>query len=136
MFLFINTLQTRKITLALFSNPKKIYWYEKEERGMERENVLGLLEKALIERNKKSQDLKGIVVVNGPGSFVGIRIALSVANALGWALSIPVCGVSFSPGQSNESLIKKAWPQIARRKKFKIVFPFYGQGPNITIVEK
>jgi tRNA A37 threonylcarbamoyladenosine modification protein TsaB len=136
MFLFINTLQTKKITLALFSNPKKIHWFEKEEKGVERENVLEVLEKSLIEQKKKATDLRGIVVVNGPGSFVGIRIALSVANALGWALSIPVCGVSFFPGQSNESLIKKSWSQIARRKKFKIVSPFYGQSPNITIVKK
>jgi len=136
MFLYINTLQTRKITLALFFNPQKIYWFEKKEEGRERENVLEILEKALVRQNKKASDLRGIVVVNGPGSFVGIRIALSVANTLGWALSIPVCGVSFFPGQSNESLIKKGWPQIVRRKKFKMVFPFYGQGPNITIVKK
>lgn len=34
--------------------------------------------------------LEGIEVETGPGSFTGIRVGASVANALGFALGIPV----------------------------------------------
>ncbi|HBQ51259.1 TPA: hypothetical protein DD690_04750 [Candidatus Daviesbacteria bacterium] len=34
--------------------------------------------------------LKAIEVETGPGSFTGLRVGVSVANALGFALNIPV----------------------------------------------
>jgi len=36
--------------------------------------------------------LTGIEVETGPGSFTGLRVGVSVANALGFALGIPVNG--------------------------------------------
>ncbi len=38
------------------------------------------------------QPLEGIEVETGPGSFTGIRVGVSVANALGFSLGIPVNG--------------------------------------------
>jgi tRNA threonylcarbamoyladenosine biosynthesis protein TsaB len=35
-------------------------------------------------------DIHGIVIFQGPGSYTGLRIGFSVANALGYALQIPV----------------------------------------------
>lgn len=39
-------------------------------------------------------DVQAIVVVNGPGTFTGIRIGLSAARAFGFALGVPIYGVS------------------------------------------
>ncbi|HEV7666041.1 MAG TPA: tRNA (adenosine(37)-N6)-threonylcarbamoyltransferase complex dimerization subunit type 1 TsaB, partial [Chloroflexota bacterium] len=39
-------------------------------------------------------DLTGLVVARGPGSFTGVRVALSVAKGIATGLSIPVWGVS------------------------------------------
>lgn len=36
--------------------------------------------------------LKGIEVETGPGSFTGLRVGVSVANALAYSLGIPVNG--------------------------------------------
>lgn len=38
------------------------------------------------------KELEGIEVETGPGSFTGLRVGVSVANALGFALGIPVNG--------------------------------------------
>src|SRR5579875_3211990 len=36
---------------------------------------------------------EGIVVYGGPGSFTGLRIGISVANALAYSLDIPIVAV-------------------------------------------
>lgn len=48
----------------------------------------------LSAQNLTVADLAAIVIVNGPGSFTGIRIGVSSAKGLADALSIPVLAVS------------------------------------------
>src|SRR5690625_4937033 len=38
--------------------------------------------------------LDKIVVAKGPGSYTGVRIGVTTAKSLAWALSIPVVGIS------------------------------------------
>ncbi|MBI4497338.1 MAG: tRNA (adenosine(37)-N6)-threonylcarbamoyltransferase complex dimerization subunit type 1 TsaB [Chloroflexi bacterium] len=42
----------------------------------------------------KPEDLAGVVVAIGPGSFNGLRVGLSVAKGLALALEVPLVGVS------------------------------------------
>jgi len=40
------------------------------------------------------KDLDGLIVTNGPGSFNGLRVGVSTAKGLAFALGIPVVGIS------------------------------------------
>src|SRR5690349_21080757 len=44
----------------------------------------------LSSQGKKISDLQGIVCFAGPGSFTGLRIGLTVANTLAYALEVPI----------------------------------------------
>ncbi len=46
------------------------------------------------ELNLEPNELKEIVVAEGPGSYTGIRIGVTVGKSLAWALDIPIIGVS------------------------------------------
>ncbi len=42
------------------------------------------------ENNIKPNDITNIVVINGPGSFTGIRIGITIAKVFAWSLNIPI----------------------------------------------
>lgn len=52
--------------------------------------VLPLFDKLLKKNNLKMSDISAIEVNTGPGSFTGIRVGISIANALAFALGISV----------------------------------------------
>lgn len=42
----------------------------------------------------KAKDINKIIVVNGPGSFTGIRIGITIAKVYAWSLNIPITTIS------------------------------------------
>jgi len=56
--------------------------------------VLVEVEAALGRVARTPQQLTGLVVAHGPGSFTGVRVALSVALGMSAGLSLPLWGVS------------------------------------------
>lgn len=52
------------------------------------------LRELLDSSSKLASDLNGIVCYKGPGSFTGLRIGLSVANALAYSYKIPIVAVN------------------------------------------
>jgi len=56
------------------------------------QQLLGLIEKTLKKQKKDLKEVKQIEVNLGPGSFTGLRVGIAVANALGWALKVPING--------------------------------------------
>src|SRR5580704_12696764 len=56
------------------------------------DQLLAKLEEFLKGHKCTWQDLEGIVIFSGPGSFTSLRIGHAVANALADSLGIPVVG--------------------------------------------
>ena len=63
------------------------------ERG-HAEALLPLVERVMAKVEGGFASLDRIAVTVGPGSFTGIRVAISAARSFGVALDIPVVGVS------------------------------------------
>lgn len=139
MYLFINNLSDEcKTFLALVKDMSlaNLTWlYTAKDHGKS-ENILKGLERLLKKAGITVADLKGVIVVKGAGSFVGIRVALSITNTIAWANNIPAAGIKLSlsviPHRGNEANIKKGLEKIKKAKKGEPVRAFYGKEPHIT----
>jgi tRNA threonylcarbamoyl adenosine modification protein YeaZ len=87
MKLLIDTSDSQKTIVGLDG---KIL--EKESGPDKSQQVLSLIDKILKENRKILRDITEIEVNLGPGSFTGLKIGAAVANALGFALDVPVNG--------------------------------------------
>lgn len=56
------------------------------------QDVFGFLLSCLAQEGLSRADITAIEVNPGPGSFTGTRIGVTIANALGFALGLPVNG--------------------------------------------
>lgn len=129
MYLFINNLR-QKTTILGLKQRKEVFWRNYSNRN---EKIILSIDDFLKKQGKTLKEMKGIVAVNGPGSFSGIRSALSVSNALAWVLKIPVIGINLAPGAEDKDLFKKGIKELLKKKKRKPATPFYGKEPNITL---
>ena len=91
MILFIDT-HDSLITIAL-KTESKLYIKTKESEYSHSIYVMPMIEEIFDENKLDVKDLKQIIVVNGPGSFTGIRIGLSIAKTIAYALNIKINSV-------------------------------------------
>jgi tRNA threonylcarbamoyladenosine biosynthesis protein TsaB len=104
-------------------------WRYDDQWQADRELAKGLLGylKSQLEKNGKTwTDISAIGVFQGPGSFTGLRIGLSVLNTIADSEAIPIVGAQGDTWQT-EVLAK-----LSRGENEKIVLPFYGSEANIT----
>jgi tRNA threonylcarbamoyladenosine biosynthesis protein TsaB len=88
------------------------------------------IEALLKGQNLDWQDIEGIAVFKGPGSFTGLRIGLTVANALALGLSVPVIA------KSGDAWLTEAISALQHGEDEKVVIPEYGGEANITQPKK
>ena len=56
--------------------------------------LMPLIDSMLKNAGLTAKDMDMIAAAAGPGSFTGLRIGVSAAKGLAWALELPCCGVS------------------------------------------
>lgn len=92
--------------------------------------LLGFIDQTLAEHNLKFDDVGGLAVMKGPGSFTGLRIGITVMNTLASSLSVPIV-----------SAVGKDWHEQSLQRlndgqNEQLVMPLYGAEANITTPRK
>jgi len=83
--------------------------------------------------NKSSifySDIGGIAIFKGPGSFTGLRIGMSVANALAFAQSIPIVA------RGGQDWLDQSIKDLRTGQNDKISTPEYGAPARVTKPKK
>lgn len=92
--------------------------------------LLGYIQERLQARGKTFTDITGIGVYQGPGSFTGLRIGLTVLNTIADSEQLPIVGVQGDGWQ------ERAIERLQAGENDKLVMPFYGSEAHITTPRK
>lgn len=92
--------------------------------------LLAFIHEQLVSRGLEWKDITGIGAFEGPGSFTGLRIGLTVMNTLADSLQIPIVG---GRGDDWKADVKT---RLESGENDRIVLPYYGSEANITTPRK
>ncbi len=85
---------TFNASLSVLKNFSVIAQIKDASKTTHSTRILTLTEKVLHQAKIRLSDISGISVCTGPGSFTGVRIGLSFAKGLAYALQIKMAGVT------------------------------------------
>jgi tRNA threonylcarbamoyladenosine biosynthesis protein TsaB len=127
--MLILTIRTDKpeAEIGLFNDEKKLAYSTWQAHRQLAETIHSKIKELLDSQSRLLNDLGGIVAFKGPGSFTGLRIGLSAANALAYGLHIPIVSVT------GTDWLKKGNQAIKQGKDEQIALPKYGSPPHITL---
>jgi len=102
---------------------KKIEWHAHRALATTIHHQINSL---LTEQQISLDAVEGLLVYEGPGSFTGLRIGMSVANALRYSLTIPI------QTAHGDDWLEKGVSKLLSGAQQEIALPRYGAGANIT----
>ena len=84
--LFIDS-SRKKLSVALASDNKLVRLSNVESHFKHSNFLMNEIKKILDSSNMDIKNIDNIVILNGPGSFTGIRVGVTVAKTLAWTLN-------------------------------------------------
>lgn len=115
MILFLDT-HDSIITVAV-KNKDNLYIKTQQSEYSHSIYTMPMIEEIFKENNLNIKDLKKIIVINGPGSFTGIRIGLSIAKTMAYALNLEINTLSSLTAYLISSTLKENKKAIIKDNK-------------------
>lgn len=107
-------------------------WHDHEwdaGRGLAK-GLLGNLQEVLSEYRETLSTVSGLIAFQGPGSYTGLRIGLTVLNTIASAQHIPIVGATGDDWRDD------GLARIKSGADDQLVMPEYGGEPHITTPRK
>lgn len=131
--LYIDT-SSSYLYVGIVADEKLLCEIKKEFGHNLSEEALPEIAQLFTKSNLNASDIDKIIVVNGPGSFTGIRIGITIAKVFAWSLNIPITTISSLEAMmlsSNSSKVRV--PMINARRTY--VFAAAYNSDNHAIIE-
>jgi tRNA threonylcarbamoyladenosine biosynthesis protein TsaB len=130
--MIILTLRTDKpeAELGLYDDTKQLAYEIWQAHRQLAETLHKKIEALLHDHHKDWKDLAGIVCFQGPGSFTGLRIGLTVANALAYSYNLPIVATQ------DPAWLEAGVEQLLQGTNDTQAVPYYGADAHITPSKK
>ena len=90
--LFIDT--ANSFIISIVKDNRILFYHSDISNSETSSKVMPILDEAFSKTNLKPTDINKIYVVNGPGSFTGIRVGVTIAKTMSYLLNIPLISLS------------------------------------------
>lgn len=92
---------TASCSVALARDGKTLAWRELNERNAHASSVTPFIDQVMKEAGLPLSALHAVAVSKGPGSYTGLRIGVSTAKGLCYALDIPLIAINTLTAMAN-----------------------------------
>lgn len=126
--MIVLTIRTDKpqAEIGIYDDDKKLD-YTSWQAHRELSKTVHVKIKSLLKAQKLGwEDIEGIVLYKGPGSFTGLRIGFSVGNTLAYANSAPVVSTT------GHKWVEDGLKRLKNGQDEKVAAPDYGAPPKTT----
>jgi tRNA threonylcarbamoyladenosine biosynthesis protein TsaB len=126
--MIILTIRTDKTEaeMGLYDNERQIAYEEWQAHRQLAETIHLKIKEILNKSSLSLEDIQGVVCFKGPGSFTGLRIGLTVGNALVYALKIPIVA------RQDLNWLENGIKDLLAGKNDKVALPEYGSEAKTT----
>lgn len=90
------------------------------------EELPGMIEEALSSLGLGFDDVSGVIGFRGPGSYTGLRIGITVINAIADQVNAPIVGTT------GDNWLEDGLVRLRSGENDRIILPEYGGEANIT----
>lgn len=93
MYLLIDT-SLKYPTVSIVEDDKILYLFHEEIDSDMSSKIMPIIDEGFKSINKSIDDIDKLFVINGPGSFTGIRIGVTIGKTIAWALKKDIVTIS------------------------------------------
>lgn len=130
MLILIMRTDKPEAELGLYEDGQQLAYIKWQAHRELAETIHKKMNDLLNKSSKSLEDIDRIVAYKGPGSFTGLRIGLSVANALGYSLNVPIVATN------GDDWIERGIKKLGTGNNNKIALPAYGSPAHTTTPRK
>jgi len=131
---------TRSCSVALAENGILLAKKEKNEANIHAQSITLFIEELMQSCGKEFTDLSAVAVSMGPGSYTGLRIGVSAAKGLCYALDIPLIAVStlaaMASAKQNQTHSNTLLCPMIDARRMEVYMALFDQDLNLKVPVK
>ncbi len=130
--LFLDT-ASHNMIVGIYKDTDELYFSIEENNNQLSEKLLPAIKRAFENVDLSLADINRIYVVNGPGSFTGVRIGVAVAKTIAWALKKEIIPISELELMASTDIDEKNKLSMIDAKRGYVYAGIYDKNLNVVM---